>query len=382
MTCSDARQLMGRYVANGLSAADAERLESHLCSCPLCEAEIDLRLGVLPAAALDVAPPMGLREEILAAVIHQPATMPDDCYVLAPELSAFIDGELCADERAAVGRHIASCSACAQQLQSLRGLDAVARSLPAHEPSRRLAARIYGLIPSPARASLRDRLVAALRWRPVQVGLPIAVTGALALMATVPFWRPAEPGGTPTMSSVMANTSRSHAGPSALNGGSGDLAAVLPTGSAGGVTAPVAETSGLSTASAGRMVARSARGMHRAPMGVSPRPDGIRPRSTEGPKTPDPAQPTVAMLIVPTGATGSKVVHLASVSAPERLADEPVRLQVPTATSSIHTVGKTPAREPEDQPGGDVVMKLDVTSEWQPAPSQNLIAPAGVYAYD
>ena len=194
MTCSDARQLMGRYVADRLSTPDAERLESHLCSCSACEAELGDLLGALPDGTLEVFPPVDLREEILAAIIDQPASMPDECYILAPQLSAFADGELDPEDHAIVERHIASCNACARQHRSLGHLHELVQSLPAFEPSSRLAARIFASIPAPVRPSVWRRAADVLHWRPIRLGLPVAATAALALMATVPFWRPVEPG--------------------------------------------------------------------------------------------------------------------------------------------------------------------------------------------
>lgn len=60
-------------------------------------------------------------------------------------LSAYLEGELGAAERAEVERHLAACPACAELLVELREVTGAMASFPEAEPSPALMARLYGI---------------------------------------------------------------------------------------------------------------------------------------------------------------------------------------------------------------------------------------------
>ena len=64
-----------------------------------------------------------------------------DCSRISQKLSAYLDGELTAQDRAEVKAHLAGCAACAGELHGLTAADAGLRGLPVIEPSPFFAAR-------------------------------------------------------------------------------------------------------------------------------------------------------------------------------------------------------------------------------------------------
>lgn len=104
------------------------------------------------------------------------------CRDFEADLSAWIDGELPAPRRAAVGAHLAGCPACAARVEELRAVDRALRALPSPTAGAELRERLAGRLSAgreapgvrrpPARA--RRRLAPAL-------ALPLAAAAALAL---------------------------------------------------------------------------------------------------------------------------------------------------------------------------------------------------------
>jgi hypothetical protein len=60
----------------------------------------------------------------------------EDSHLSLETLSAFIDGELSADERSSAGAHLSTCQKCQDELQSLRATTTLMRSLPEIRPAR------------------------------------------------------------------------------------------------------------------------------------------------------------------------------------------------------------------------------------------------------
>ena len=95
-----------------------------------------------------------------------PASLPPEGPHPAEALSALVDGELPADERAAVAAHVERCPECSEELRAVRAVRDALRALPAVEPP----------------PGFLDRLVADLARR----GTPrrrLALTGTAAVVA-------------------------------------------------------------------------------------------------------------------------------------------------------------------------------------------------------
>lgn len=93
----------------------------------------------------------------------------------AERLSAFLDGELSAVDRAQVESHLRECPACAHELEELAAVDAFAREVPVLAP-----AGYFEELPGRVRARVRVR-------RPARIPRPAlwAVAAAAAVMAVV-----------------------------------------------------------------------------------------------------------------------------------------------------------------------------------------------------
>lgn len=108
------------------------------------------------------------------------------------QLSAYLDGELEAGERAAVEAALARSPALAARLQRLRGVDAALRALPVEAPSEELLARLRARVVADDPASTRRGPPRRRRWL---AGLAAAAAAGLALLffATRPAPRAPQP---------------------------------------------------------------------------------------------------------------------------------------------------------------------------------------------
>lgn len=96
----------------------------------------------------------------------------DPCSKLNCKLSAYMDGELKPEDRAAVATHLVSCAACSEELRCLYSVDAEIKQLPSVVPTPFFAAKV-----SAAARSMKAPLGSFRRF----VRLPVP---AMAIMVT------------------------------------------------------------------------------------------------------------------------------------------------------------------------------------------------------
>lgn len=99
---------------------------------------------------------------------------------LDQELSAYLDGELAGDARAAVEAHLAQCGECRASLESLRGLVRRAQALDDRPPARDLWGGIAARIGD---ASTAVVVPLAPRRRRIAFSIPQLAAAGIALMA-------------------------------------------------------------------------------------------------------------------------------------------------------------------------------------------------------
>lgn len=93
-------------------------------------------------------------------------------------LSAYLDGELDADETRTIANHLAACAACAAQLAELQTLSAGFRALPEENLGFDLAGVIEGRLASARRPASPPRRTDWMGW-------PLAVGAAASIAAGV-----------------------------------------------------------------------------------------------------------------------------------------------------------------------------------------------------
>jgi|SRR5690242_147516 len=102
-------------------------------------------------------------------------------------LSVYLDGELGAEERAALERHLPGCARCQAELADLRGVRALLRALPTPAAPRSFTLPDDGAVPQPiatARRSARWTTTGAVARAMEWVGSVAAVAGLLLLLGT------------------------------------------------------------------------------------------------------------------------------------------------------------------------------------------------------
>lgn len=102
-------------------------------------------------------------------------------------LSAYLDGELGAEERAALERHLPGCARCQAELADLRGVRALLRALPTPVAPRSFVLPDDGAVPRPiapaaARRSARRATTGAVARAMEWVGSVAAVAGLVLLL--------------------------------------------------------------------------------------------------------------------------------------------------------------------------------------------------------
>lgn len=147
-------------------------------------------------------------------------------------LSAYLDGELGAEDRAALERHLPGCARCQAELADLRGVRALLRALPTPAAPRSFALPDDGAVPRPittaaaARRSARPPTtgvwVRAMEW----VGSVAAVAGLLLLLGTAlgggPHGGAASTAGSAQFGQRTATAQAAQQGPKAGTAGAAD----------------------------------------------------------------------------------------------------------------------------------------------------------------
>lgn len=121
-------ELLSAYLDGELREGELELVVSHLNECLECIAEFhDLKEA---RAAVRMMPMLQVPDRVMPAAHY------------GPELSAFLDGELTAEEQATIVRHLQTCTDCLLELQDLDAARTAIRSLPGLEPPTPLLPRL------------------------------------------------------------------------------------------------------------------------------------------------------------------------------------------------------------------------------------------------
>ena len=122
---------------------------------------------------------------------------------LGERLSAFLDGELALDERAAVESHLRQCADCARELEELGAVDALARELPVQAPP-----GYFEALPGRVRSRMRARR----RPRPVMVWMATAAAAILvAVIAPLTLRHGTQPAMAPATAPAAADAFKERA---------------------------------------------------------------------------------------------------------------------------------------------------------------------------
>lgn len=140
----DIGEMMSAYLDGELRDGELDQVVSHLTDCLECIAEFhELKEA---RTAVRMLPMLQVPDRVMPAAHY------------GPELSAFLDGELTADEQVTIVAHLQTCTDCLLELQDLDAARTAVRSMPGVEPPVPLLPRV------PARSqrtSLRRLAVAA-----------------------------------------------------------------------------------------------------------------------------------------------------------------------------------------------------------------------------
>jgi len=194
MDCSRVIGKLSSYVDEALDEQTLEAVEAHLATCSECREELaSLRLLVTAAGEIEpVGPPYDLKQRIFESV--RQARMEDRrCAKVAGLVSAYVDGELSANQEELVEAHVGYCEHCAEELRAVKMLVGAAGTVSPVEPPADLKSRIAAAIAGePARESfvrtLVGRLGEALQPRFARLAYAGAAAGlaAIAIMSILP----------------------------------------------------------------------------------------------------------------------------------------------------------------------------------------------------
>jgi len=121
-------ELLSAYLDGELREGELDLVVTHLADCLECIAEFhDLKEA---RTAVRMMPMLQVPDSVMPAAHY------------GPELSAFLDGELNAQEQAMIVRHLQACTDCLLELQDLDASRTAIRSLPGLEPPEPLLPRM------------------------------------------------------------------------------------------------------------------------------------------------------------------------------------------------------------------------------------------------
>lgn len=121
-------ELLSAYLDGELRDGELDLVVTHLNECLECIAEFhDLKEA---RAAVRMMPMLQVPDSVMPAAHY------------GPELSAFLDGELTADEQAMIVTHLQTCTDCLLELQDLDAARTAVRSMPGVEPVEPIVARL------------------------------------------------------------------------------------------------------------------------------------------------------------------------------------------------------------------------------------------------
>lgn len=124
----DIGELMSAYLDGELRDGELEQVVAHLTDCLDCIAEFhELKEA---RTAVRMLPMLQVPDRVMPAAHY------------GPELSAFLDGELTADEQVMIVAHLQTCTDCLLELQDLDAARTAVRSMPGVEPPVPLMPRI------------------------------------------------------------------------------------------------------------------------------------------------------------------------------------------------------------------------------------------------
>ena len=122
-------ELLSAYLDGELRDGELEIVVSHLNDCLECIAEFhDLKEA---RAAVRMMPMLQVPDSVMPPAAHY-----------GPELSAFLDGELTADEQTLIVKHLQTCTDCLLELQDLDAARTAVRSMPGVEPAEPIAPKL------------------------------------------------------------------------------------------------------------------------------------------------------------------------------------------------------------------------------------------------
>lgn len=109
------------------------------------------------------------------------------CEDLHPDLSAWIDGELAADDRARIAAHLQTCPACADYVRALQDVSSLVRTLPSPRAPVSVTQTVMHQLTAMQRqaAAPRLRLRLSLAWPFPALG--VGIVGLAAAVALVVF---------------------------------------------------------------------------------------------------------------------------------------------------------------------------------------------------
>jgi len=377
MTCAEIESLLDVYAAGRLDDERAQAVESHLAACDSCAETADVQ-WIAKFAGVEHGPPpsRALRDEILASVVNQPQGMPDECYLVTPILSARMDGETDAAERALMDRHLAACTSCRHALSLLQRTERAVISLPAAEPSPRLWKRIEGLIPTPKR-SIFEWLTRPL-LRPAFGAAGLAAAAVLVFCIVLPHLH--APGGSPTGPPGTELAGGDTVVPPAVtvppnDNMPGDVVDSLGPGDPDAVTDPAPLPEPPRVVSVGHRVRPPYRSTIAPAIDVPSDPASPEDEGAGGPDETAPGDGVRPALLVFDDATAGTEIHLAMASRPERRGYEPPIWQPSLSVGEGAEETVAPARAPIESAVGEVEADLVVDAHddlWSTLPTDGM----------
>lgn len=147
MECQEVLERISPFIDGVLDQETTRAMKAHLANCTSCARELQATLRLLQAAhnVEPVEPPSGLAQAIRSAITTF-ETEQKRCAAMLPLISAYVDGELPADQARSLEAHASQCENCRKETQAIRLLTNATSAVEPVEPPADLRSRIAAAV--------------------------------------------------------------------------------------------------------------------------------------------------------------------------------------------------------------------------------------------
>ncbi|MGQ9764770.1 MAG: anti-sigma factor family protein [Armatimonadota bacterium] len=207
MECQEVLERISPFIDDVLDRDTTQAMKDHFAQCASCARELQAKMRLLQVAhsIKPADPPNGLAQAIRSAITAL-ETEQKRCADMLPLISAYVDGELPADQARNLEAHASQCENCRKDIRVIRILTNATSTVEPVEPPADLRSRISAAVAETYRtisvwSRLTSNLAGWLNSRAAKIAYATAVTAGIVVFF-IQFNAPTERA---TVSTIQSN---------------------------------------------------------------------------------------------------------------------------------------------------------------------------------